>query len=129
LADGGQRQDWRRIFFPEKIMAFWGKASGSANICARVQLRIIPDYNGGRLVVRLSELSRHQQATVTAVEGRGEGDPIARRLGELGFVPGEPVRLITTGPWGQEPLLVQVGFTRFALRRSEAERVLVEQVA
>ena len=27
------------------------------------------------------------------------------------------------GPIGAEPLLVQVGFTRFALRRSEAARI------
>ena len=29
------------------------------------------------------------------------------------------------GPVGREPLLVQVGYTRFALRRSEAARVQV----
>lgn len=79
--------------------------------------------------MRLSELSRRQQGVVVAVHGLSAADPIARRLGELGFVAGEPVRLITTGPWGQEPLLVQVGYTRFALRRSEAERIEVQAAA
>lgn len=54
-----------------------------------------------------------------------EGDAIATRLGHLGFVPGETVELRSYGPFGREPLLVQVGMTRFALRRSEAERVRV----
>jgi ferrous iron transport protein A len=44
---------------------------------------------------------------------------------ELGFVSGEPVRLLATGPLGGEPLLVQVGYTRFALRCAEAARIEV----
>ena len=50
-------------------------------------------------------------------------DAIARRLRELGFVAGEQVVVVAAGPFGAEPLLVQVGFTRFALRRAEAARV------
>jgi ferrous iron transport protein A len=33
---------------------------------------------------------------------------------------------VAKGPVGGEPLLVQVGFTRFALRISEAKRVVVD---
>ncbi|HMY01416.1 MAG TPA: FeoA domain-containing protein, partial [Agitococcus sp.] len=55
-------------------------------------------------------------------------DPIAKRLSELGFVSGETIRLITRAPFGGDPILVQVGFTRFALRVSEAERILVQEV-
>lgn len=65
---------------------------------------------------------------VRAVEAAHDPDPIAHRLAELGFVPGETVRLIAVGPFGADPLLVQVGFTRFALRRSEAARVQVDEV-
>ena len=60
---------------------------------------------------------------VREVEDVHAADPIARRLRELGFVSGEPVRLVARGPLGGDPLLVQIGFTRFALRRSEAARV------
>jgi ferrous iron transport protein A len=35
------------------------------------------------------------------------------------------VQIMATGPFGAEPLLVQIGFTRFALRRGEAARVRV----
>lgn len=75
--------------------------------------------------VRLSELKKGASAVVREVEDAHAADPIARRLRELGFVHGEPVRLVAHGPIGGDPLLVQIGFTRFALRRSEAERVLV----
>lgn len=53
-------------------------------------------------------------------------DAISTRLMTLGFVPGEQVKILATGLFGRDPLLVQVGFTRFALRRTEAERIQVE---
>ena len=62
---------------------------------------------------------------VESVEDRQPHDPIARRLRELGFVAGEQVQIVARGPLGAEPLLVQVGYTRFALRRIEAARVRV----
>ena len=66
---------------------------------------------------------------VTSVEDDHAADLIAQRLRDLGFVPGEPVRLVASGPLGGEPLLVQIGYTRFALRRAEARRVRIEVVA
>lgn len=76
--------------------------------------------------VRLSELLPGHTALVREVEDVGNADLIARRLRDLGFVAGEPVRLVARGPVGADPLLVQIGFTRFALRRSEAARVRLE---
>jgi len=75
--------------------------------------------------VRLTELPRRTAAHVESVEDRAPDDGIARRLRELGFVAGERVEVMAAGPLGAEPLLVQVGFTRFALRRAEADRVRV----
>ncbi|SFS03182.1 ferrous iron transport protein A [Stenotrophomonas maltophilia] len=74
----------------------------------------------------LSELPLHTSAVVDSVQDLHANDVIARRLRELGFVKGEEVRLVAKGPLGGEPLLVQVGFTRFALRISEAKRVLID---
>ena len=54
---------------------------------------------------------------------------IAARLRDLGFVRGEAVRIVAAGPIGGDPLLVQVGFTRFALRHGEASRVMVDTAA
>jgi ferrous iron transport protein A len=75
--------------------------------------------------MRLSELGKGTAAVVEDVESVREGDAIAQRLRDIGFAPGEPVRIVALGPLGAEPLLVQVGYTRFALRRSEAQRVRV----
>jgi ferrous iron transport protein A len=74
----------------------------------------------------LTELPRNTDATISEVVSQGERDAIAVRLAELGFVPGEPVRVVAHGPVGGDPLLVQIGYTRFALRRTEAARVLVQ---
>lgn len=75
--------------------------------------------------MRLSELDQGTSAIVREVEDLTEKDPISRRLRDYGFVTGEPVRLVGRGPIGADPLLVQVGYTRFALRRNEAARVIV----
>jgi ferrous iron transport protein A len=48
-----------------------------------------------------------------------------RRLGELGFLPGEPVQLLRRGPGGREPLAVMIGETMFALRLLEAQCIEV----
>ncbi len=77
-------------------------------------------------MMRLSELPRRTPAVVQSVDDTTHGDPVARRLRELGFVPGEAVQIIAHGPFGMDPLVAQVGFTRFALRRSEAARIGVE---
>ena len=75
--------------------------------------------------MKLSELPRRTVATVVSVGDQAANDPIARRLRELGFVPGEQVEVMAVGPIAAEPMLVQVGFTRFALRRREAARISV----
>ena len=75
--------------------------------------------------MRLTDLPRRIAAAVERVEDHGPNDAIARRLRELGFVAGEQVEVLAAGPVGAEPLLVQIGFTRFALRRAEAQRIVV----
>lgn len=76
--------------------------------------------------MKLSELPHRTAATVESVDDQIANDTIARRLRELGFVSGERVEVVAAGPLSAEPLLVQVGYTRFALRRSEAARVQVK---
>lgn len=73
--------------------------------------------------MKLNQLARRTPAIVEDVEDHVLNDAIARRLRELGFVAGEEVQVVAAGPFGAEPLLVQVGYTRFALRQVEAARV------
>ena len=76
----------------------------------------------------LNQLSDGARAVVArVVSASPEVDAVAlRRLGELGFIPGEPVRLLRRGPGGREPLAVLIGETMFALRLLEAQCVEVE---
>ncbi len=77
----------------------------------------------------LSELPRGHAATVERVKDELAVDPIAERLRTLGFVAGEPIRVVARGLTKAAPLVVQIGYTRFALRRAEAARVIVQPVA
>jgi len=54
-----------------------------------------------------------------------EGGDIGLRLLELGFIEGEPVRVVAHGFPGREPIAVRIGSTTFALRRFEADHILV----
>ena len=47
------------------------------------------------------------------------------RLLEIGFLPGERVRVIAQGYPGRDPLAVRIGHTTFALRRYEAALIRV----
>ncbi|MHC1479178.1 FeoA family protein [Frateuria aurantia] len=78
--------------------------------------------------MRLSELPKGITAVVSRVDDAHPADPIAQRLRDLGFVAGEPIKVVGNGPLGADPLLIQIGYTRFALRRSEAQRVSVEEI-
>jgi ferrous iron transport protein A len=80
-------------------------------------------------VMLLNQLPDGAHATVErVVAASAEVDAVVlRRLGELGFIPGEPLQLLRRGPGGREPLAVQVGETIFALRLLEAQCVEVRQ--
>jgi ferrous iron transport protein A len=75
----------------------------------------------------LTDLPNGAHATVERVVAASpEVDAVAlRRLGELGFIPGEPLQLLRRGPGGREPLAVLIGETMFALRLLEAQCVEV----
>ena len=80
--------------------------------------------------LRLTDLPDGTRARVLAVAPDSAELEAAdlRRLGELGFIPGEPLHLLRRGPGGREPLAVQVGDTLFALRWLEARCIEVEPV-
>ena len=49
------------------------------------------------------------------------------RLLEIGFMPGETVRVVARGGVGGDPIAVRVGQATFALRRKEASMVQVQR--
>ena len=76
----------------------------------------------------LNELPNGALATVSRVVATSaDVDAVAlRRLGEIGFIPGEPVQLLRRGPGGREPLAVLIGDTLFGLRLLEAQCIEVQ---
>jgi len=75
----------------------------------------------------LDQLPSHQWATVLDVARPADAEDrdLALRLTEIGFVPGEAVRIVASGVPGREPLAVRLGHTTFALRRHEAALIRV----
>jgi len=77
--------------------------------------------------ILLSNLPTGAHATVERVVAMSPqaDDTLVRRLGELGFIPGEPLQVLRRGPGGREPLAVLIGETMFALRLLEAQCIQV----
>lgn len=81
----------------------------------------------------LCDLDAQVLAEVVAVlpptPDRPRDHPLARRLLELGFIAGEPVRVIAKAAPGGDPIAVRVGgrggLATFALRRDEAAWIQV----
>jgi ferrous iron transport protein A len=75
----------------------------------------------------LAQLPRGVSATVVSVLAPEfqEDRELVLRLIEIGFVPGEAVRVVAHGMPGHEPIAVRLGATTFALRRFEADYIQV----
>ena len=69
----------------------------------------------------LARLPIGTRARVIAVNGSGA---IARRLMEMGVVPGAPIRVIKAAPLG-DPIEIRVRGYNLALRRTEAQTISV----
>lgn len=83
------------------------------------------------LAVALGSLHRGARGVVVEVVDAqiGLGDEaqstLARRLIEIGFVPGEHYEVVAETWPGGDPMAVRIGNTIFALRRREANAILV----
>ena len=69
----------------------------------------------------LARLPIGKQARVITIIGSGT---IARRLMEMGVVPGAPIRVIKAAPLG-DPIEIRVRGYHLALRRTEAQTIMV----
>ncbi|HOE40669.1 MAG TPA: FeoA family protein [Rhodoferax sp.] len=77
--------------------------------------------------IGLHQLACHVPAEVLGMNPAHDDEErsVALRLLEIGFLPGESVRVIAHGFPGHDPLAVRVGHTTFALRSHEAALVQV----
>jgi ferrous iron transport protein A len=67
--------------------------------------------------VNLADLATGAEARVVSVT--------SRRLAELGFLPGEKLRIVARGLLGRQPIAVRIGTGTFALRLFEAACIRV----
>ena len=82
---------------------------------------------GSNADIGLHELAKCQPAWVIGLRSASDFDERGTllRLLEIGFLPGEPVRVMSRGFPGNDPLAVRIGLTTFALRSHEAALVRV----
>lgn len=82
--------------------------------------------------VKLGEGSRGLRGTIVAVGNRETGaissfdEELERRLLEIGLVEGARVEILHEGFIGRDPIAVRVDDMRVALRRREANTILVQ---
>lgn len=74
----------------------------------------------------LSHLPDRMPATITQVVSPPHSPDWAARLAEIGFLPGEEVRVMSRTLLGGDPLVIRIGDSTFALRKAEADCVLVQ---
>jgi ferrous iron transport protein A len=71
---------------------------------------------------QLDQLGRGERGLMVALGGEGRA---SQRLLEMGFDVGVEVEVLHEGPFGRDPICVQVGGMMVALRRAEAALVAV----
>ena len=73
------------------------------------------------------DLAPGASARVVSVSSENSKAPaeVGRRLAELGFLPGEAVRIVARGLLARAPIAVRIGTGTFALRLFEAACIRV----
>ena len=79
----------------------------------------------------LADLVKGEQACIRllAAPQGVEQSALRERLEELGFLPGEIVRVVALSFPAGDPIAVRIGNTTFALRRHEAELIHIDRLA
>ncbi|HEY0799808.1 MAG TPA: FeoA family protein [Steroidobacteraceae bacterium] len=93
----------------------------------------MPAYRPGYILpsataeIPLMDLAPGASARVVSVGGANSKAPadVGRRLAELGFLPGEAVRIVARGLLARAPIAVRIGTGTFALRLFEAACIRV----
>jgi ferrous iron transport protein A len=86
------------------------------------------------MAVRLSSFGKGDRGVVRGIdvadhEGGIEAAELERRLLEMGFVEGAKVQVLHEGLIGRDPMAVRLDDMRVALRRREAQAILMDAPA
>lgn len=91
---------------------------------ANIQVTSGKEGRGGRLRT-LNDLQPGEMARIKSLSPRVQG-LARRRLLDLGFTPGVPVRKVLVSSFGGDPTAYQVRGAKIALRRNQGEHIFVE---
>ena len=99
--------------------------------CNRI-LQFVKSPDSTSVCLALAELRRGEAGIVSGLndvmgldDGRGAGATLLARLRDLGFVPGARCEIVARMWPAGDPMVVRVGGSTFALRRTEAAAVRV----
>lgn len=84
--------------------------------------------------MRLSGLAKGEAGVVSGLDVSGHGGAVEeaeleRRLLEMGFVEGARVQVLHEGLFGRDPIAVKLDDMRVALRRREADAIVMDMSA
>lgn len=90
--------------------------------------RCLPTSEGELLP--LGRLRKGDRGVVAAIrDGLSHvADDLLTRILEMGFIEGAPVVLMHEGPIGRDPIAVLIRDTTVALRRREADAIMVQMI-
>ena len=74
----------------------------------------------------LDQLPYRLPATVTAIAWESLTVSDAKRLRNLGFDEGVAVEALHGAPFGRDPIAVRIGRMQVAIRRAQAQTIMVE---
>ena len=77
----------------------------------------------------LDKLPFRTPAVVTAIDWSRLSETDARRLRNLGFDEGVAIEALHGAPFGKDPLAIRIGRMTVAMRRAQAQVIMVEQKA
>ncbi len=77
---------------------------------------------------RLGELQVGDQAEILSMESREGLEGFQRRLLEIGFLVGERIEVLGEAPFSRDPMSVRIKDATYALRREEANSILVKKI-
>jgi ferrous iron transport protein A len=83
-------------------------------------------------LIALSNLAKKQKAIIAAIDesacvvNQQHPGLLEQRLLEMGFVEGAPIMLLHEAPFTKDPIIVRLRNMRIALRRNEAQCILVQ---
>jgi ferrous iron transport protein A len=86
-----------------------------------------PSRHRSVTALTLTDLPLRAEGRIRSLAARPErgGQELPQRLAELGFLPGERVRVLARALFG-DPIAVRLGSGTFALRRFEADCIQID---